>query len=186
MRIITGKVRGHKLITPKDWDIRPTSDRVKGSIFNIIQDYLYDAIVVDLFSGTGNLGIEALSRGAKKAYFIDANKESINIIRKNLYNTNLNDMAEIIHDDVIFAINKLAIKNVQADIIFIDPPYKQGLSQRALQDIAKKNILNDLGIIIVEHDKSEKLPEQIESLIKFRKKDYGSTGVSFYEEREEK
>lgn len=138
-----------------------------------------------MFSGTGNLGIEALSRGAKKAYFIDSNQDSINIINKNLHRTNLYPMAEIIYADVISGINKLAIKNVQADIIFMDPPYKKDFPVNVLKHITEKNILSSLGIIIVEHDKDEDLPEKIEPLIKFRKKNYGSTGISFYEEREE-
>ncbi|AKL95523.1 RNA methyltransferase, RsmD family [Clostridium aceticum] len=185
MRVIAGEARGLRLFTPKDLQIRPTSDRVKESIFNIVQNYLYDSIVIDLFSGTGNLGIEALSRKAEKVYFVDKNQESIDIIKKNLQKTNLITKSEILQSDVISAINRLAGRNVQANIIFMDPPYKQGLAIAALEEIAKNKLLQPSGMIIVEHDKDEDMPEEIGSILQFRSKSYGNTSATFYKLKEE-
>ena len=185
MRIIAGRFRGHKLIAPKNLNIRPTTDRIKESIFNIIQNHIYDSVVIYLFSGTGNLGIEALSRGATKVYFIDKNKESISIIKKNLEKIDSTNMSNIIHDNVISGIKKLSKDNVQANIIFMDPPYKKGLVENVLEHIDKSNILSSNGIIIVEEDSSEDLPENIGNLFIFRQKKYGNTSISFYKEREE-
>lgn len=185
MRIIAGKARGLKLITPRDLQIRPTSDRVKESVFNIIQNNIYDSIIIDLFAGTGNLGIEALSRNAKKVYFIDGSKDSIDIIKENLAKTNFISQAEVISTDVVAGIYRLAEKDVQADIIFMDPPYNKGLALVALEHIASKNLLNSSGIIVVEHDKIENMPEEMDIIIRFRRKDYGNTSVSFYKQKEE-
>ncbi|AOY77360.1 16S rRNA (guanine(966)-N(2))-methyltransferase RsmD [Clostridium formicaceticum] len=185
MRIIAGEARGLRLFTPKDLQIRPTSDRVKESIFNIVQNYLYDGTVIDLFSGTGNLGIEALSRKAQKVYFVDKSQESIEIIKKNLHKTNFISKAEVLHADVVSAIHKLANKNVQADIIFMDPPYKQGLAVVALEEIIRNKLLHPLGIVVVEHDKNEDIPGEIDSILQFRCKNYGNTSATFYKQKEE-
>lgn len=185
MRIIAGKARGLKLITPKNLEIRPTSDRIKESVFNIIQSSIYDSIIVDIFAGTGNLGIEALSRNAKKVYFIDRNKDSIEIIEQNLAKANFTSQAEVICGDAITGINRLIEKDVQADVIFMDPPYKKGLGVMALEHIANKKLLNSSGIIVVEHDKIENMPEETGVIILFRRKDYGNTSVSFYKQKEE-
>ncbi|SES66421.1 16S rRNA (guanine(966)-N(2))-methyltransferase RsmD [Natronincola peptidivorans] len=185
MRIIAGKARGYRLITPKDFKIRPTSDRVKESIFNIIQNYIIDGIVIDLFAGTGSLGLEALSRNAEKVYFVDKDKDSIDIIKQNLSKMNLLAKGEIIHADVISAINNLTEKKVQADIIFMDPPYNKGLGNAALEDIDTSELLAPSGRIIIEHDKSEDMPIEMNKLHQFRRKDYGNTSVSFYKQKEE-
>ncbi|MCC5911984.1 MAG: 16S rRNA (guanine(966)-N(2))-methyltransferase RsmD [Clostridiaceae bacterium] len=185
MRIIAGKARGHRLETPSNLKIRPTTDRIKESIFNIIQKHLYDSIVIDLFSGTGNLGIEALSRNSNKAYFVDNSQESIDIIKSNLDKTRLRDQGEVIRGDVRVALNKIASKGVQADIIFMDPPYKKGLVIPTLEGIQSANLLKASGIIVIDHDKTEDLPEEINELIKYRSKGYGNTTVSFYKQKEE-
>ncbi len=185
MRIIAGRAKGYKLISPKNLDTRPTSDRVKESIFNIIQGKIYNKTVIDLFSGTGNLGIEALSRDAKMVYFVDKSRNSVNIIKKNLDNTNFLTRAEIILDDAVTAIGKLGQRNVQADIIFIDPPYNKGLGEISIEYITKHKLLNSSGIIVVEHDKHEQMPDEIHGTLVFRRKDYGNTSVSFYRQKEE-
>ncbi|SDK43463.1 16S rRNA (guanine(966)-N(2))-methyltransferase RsmD [Natronincola ferrireducens] len=185
MRIIAGKARGLRLMAPKDLQVRPTSDRVKESIFNIIQNSLYDSIVIDLFAGTGNLGIEALSRNAQKAYFVEQSKTNIEIIKENLNKTRFTEIGEVINGDVIFSIHKLALKGVQGDIIFMDPPYNQGWPIKVLEEIYKKQIVTSSGIIIVEHDKNENLLDEVHGLFRFRKKDYGNTTMSFYKLREE-
>ena len=185
MRVIAGKARGHKLISPEGMDVRPTSDRVKESMFNIIQKKLVDSVVVDFFSGTGNLGIEALSRGAAKAYFIDKSPNSIKIIRENLEKTRLDPFAEVINQESELAVNTLVAKKVQADVIFMDPPYLKGFEDLMLQRIAEYELLTSDGIIVIEHDKTTEIRDEIDKFTRYRRNDYGNTSVSFYCYREE-
>ncbi|KAB3535220.1 16S rRNA (guanine(966)-N(2))-methyltransferase RsmD [Alkaliphilus pronyensis] len=185
MRIIAGMAKGHTLKPPKGIDIRPTSDRVKESIFNILQYNINDSIIIDLYAGTGNLGIEALSRGAQKCYFVDQDSNSIEIIKENLKKTKLSEGAEIIKSDSKAAINGFKTKNIMADLIFMDPPYDKGLIIPTLEAIGFNNVLNKEGIIIIEHDKNDSPPEAVSNLVKFRSKSFGNTCVSFYQLREE-
>ncbi len=184
MRVIAGRARGHKLISPEGLEVRPTSDRVKESIFNIIQRKLPDSKVMDFFSGTGNLGIEALSRGAAKAYFIDKSPKSIMVIRENLEKTRLIDQAEIVNMAAETAVAALAAKGLRADIIFMDPPYLKGFEELMLEKIALQGLLADEGIIVVEHSRTTIIKEDIK-FTRYRRNDYGSTSVSFYCYREE-
>lgn len=185
MRVISGKARGHTLKAPQGLNTRPTADRVKESIFNIIQTKLYDSIVVDLFAGSGNMGIEALSRNASKAYFIDNNKNSIQSIRENLKKTNLVNSSEIMQLDVLSAIEKLSIKGVKANIIFLDPPYSKGFIEPTLEMVFSSNILQSDGIVVVEHEKTDEVPNSIHNLEKYRTNKYGDVAVSFYKLEEE-
>lgn len=185
MRVISGKARGQSLKAPEGLNTRPTADRVKESIFNVIQSRLYDSIVIDLFSGSGNLGIESLSRNASKGYFIDNNKNSIQSITENLKKTNLIHDSIVIQMDVLSAIKKLNTQSVKADIIFLDPPYSKGLVTPTLDGIFSFNLLQDDGIVVVEHKKIDDIPESIGNLQKYRTNNYGDIAVSFYELREE-
>lgn len=185
MRVIAGIAKGHKLKSPRNLAIRPTSDRVKESIFNIIQNKVNESVVVDLFAGTGNLGIESLSRGARKVFFIDQSKYSIAIIKENLENVKLMAGAEVMHLDAIAAIKKLAIQNVKADLIFMDPPYFKGLIEPTLENIATYGLLNEGGLVVVEHDKGVAISDTIKHLTKFRRNQYGNTSISFYKNGEE-
>ncbi|SCY85170.1 16S rRNA (guanine(966)-N(2))-methyltransferase RsmD [Alkaliphilus peptidifermentans] len=185
MRIIAGKAKGHRLMPPKGIDIRPTSDRVKESIFNVLQATVIDSIVIDLFSGTGNLGIEALSRGAEKAYLVDQSPQSINVIEENLLKTRQTEFAEVIKSDAVSAIIKLTQIKVRADLIFMDPPYGKDLIIPTLEAISTNGLLKKEGIIVVEHDKDDPPPEVVSELVQYRSKKFGNTCVSFYRLREE-
>ncbi len=185
MRVISGKAKGFKLESPKNMSTRPTSDRVKESVFNTIQGDIYDKTIIDLYSGTGSLGIEALSRGARRAYFIENSRKCIKIIERNLRKTQLLSKSNIICADVIRAIIKLAKKNIKADIIFLDPPYNKNLARGTIEYICKYELLNPMGIIIIEHGKKENLPKEIDKTISFKGKYFGNTGVSFYRQKEE-
>lgn len=185
MRVISGKARGHALKAPQGLNTRPTADRVKESIFNIVQSKLYDSIVIDLFAGSGNLGIESLSRNASKAYFIDNNKNSIQSIRENLKKTNLVNSSIVIQTDVLSAIKKLSTQGVKANIIFLDPPYSKGFVTPTLEDIVSFEILQPDGIVIVEHNRADEVPESVHNLQKYRTNNYGDVAVSFYELKEE-
>lgn len=165
MRVISGKARGTKISTIESSKTRPTLDRVKESLFNIIQSNIKNTIVLDLFAGSGALGIEALSRGAKKAIFCDNNYESIKIIRENLEKTKLIDDAIIISKDYTDCLNHLSNKNEQFDIVFLDPPYKLDIAINALKLIINKNLLKDNGLIIIETDEKERELEEIQKLL---------------------
>lgn len=180
MRVISGKARGLKLNTPKNEDVRPTTDRVKESLFNIINGYIIDGDVLDLFAGTGSLGIECLSRGANKCVFVDVNKTSIDIVKSNIKKARVEDNAEILNIDYKSAIERVKNKNYKFDIIFMDPPYYENMFIDALKKIDESDILKDDGIIVVEHDTKQKFPESIGKLIKDRSKKYGNTTLTFY------
>ena len=180
MRVISGKVRGLKLDTPKNEDVRPTTDRVKESLFNIINPYIIDSNVLDLFAGTGSLGIECLSRGASSAIFVDVSKESINIVKSNIKKARVENESTILNLDFKSAINSLSSKNKQFDVIFMDPPYYKNMFSDALSAVDNNNLLKEDGIIVVEHDTVDKFPDNMGRLYKSREKKYGNTTLTFY------
>lgn len=153
MRVITGTARGRKLKEPAGMDIRPTSDNVKEAIFSIIQFDIEGRRCLDLFAGTGQLGIEALSRGAASVTFVDENREAIKLIRENLDRCKMT--GEVVQTEGVGFIGR----NGKYDIIFLDPPYDTGLLESALEKIVKFDILNDGGIIICESRQEKTIPE---------------------------
>lgn len=157
MRIITGTAKGLVLKTPKGLSTRPTSDRIKESVFSILNGMIdfNDKIILDLFAGTGALGLEAMSRGGTQAVFVDF--ETANVIRDNVTRARFDDKVEIIRGDVFKSIKKLANNQRQFDLIFCDPPYNKGLWQRTLLDIDNLNLLNSEGLIVIEHGVDESL-----------------------------
>ncbi len=180
MRVITGKSKGSKLIAPKGLHTRPTSDMVKEAIFNILGDIPDESQVLDLYAGSGNIGIEFLSRGANRCYFIDNNANSINSIRENLERTRLADQAFVYKNIAEKAINTLGSRGIVFDFIFLDPPYEKEIVVPILEKISNSKILNDEGTIIVEHESKLALPEYINNLIKKDMRKYGGTTISFY------
>ncbi|QUH26228.1 16S rRNA (guanine(966)-N(2))-methyltransferase RsmD [Serpentinicella alkaliphila] len=185
MRVISGKAKGLKLIPPNDMKVRPTTDRIKEAIFSSIQGYIDGSVILDLFAGTGSLGIEALSRGSSKAYFVDSSKESIKIINDNLGSTKLKDDAEVLFMDAKLAIKKLARDDVKLDIIFLDPPYREALIESIIIDLVDNNLVKENTIIIAEHEIELALSEEIKSFYKFKEKKYGKIIISFYRSEEE-
>ncbi len=161
MRIISGQARGTILYTLEGDSTRPTLDRVKESLFNIIQSKIKESIVLDLFAGSGALGIETLSRGAKKLVLCDKSKQAINIIKKNLEKTRLSKNAIIINDDYKNAIKKMEDK---FDIIFIDPPYMEDIAVKSVKDIIENNLLNEEGLIILETDDEQREIQQLQKI----------------------
>lgn len=159
MRVISGKARGKKLISIDSINTRPTLDRVKESLFNIIQFDIMDAVVLDLFAGSGALGIEALSRGAKKAYFCDKSYETIKYIKKNIEATRLEENSTIINKEFTESLKELAKKGEKFDIVFLDPPYKTDFGIKAIEEIFRFNLLSKDGIIILETDDENKKEE---------------------------
>ena len=183
MRIITGKLRGRKLKSPKNFDIRPTSDRVKEAIFSILNPFMNEnSVVADLFCGTGNLGLEAISRGAKTVYFSDSSRESIALAKENILACGVSDQAIILAGDFKQNLKKIGEK---VDIILLDPPYSSGLLLQSLQAIDELNILNDDGVVLCEHASKENLPESIGGLQFFKIRKYGSVSVTLYQKMKE-
>lgn len=181
MRIITGSARGAKLKAPKGQNTRPTADRIKESLFNILGSFVYDKAVLDLFSGTGNLALESLSRGATSAIMVDSSAESISVIKFNAEHTHLIDKATIIKSDVFAAIKNFSQKKLKFDIIFCDPPYHKELCLRSLELLATHPILSENGIIIMEHALEDILPENYQQFTLLRRQKYGSTTqISIY------
>ncbi len=152
MRVISGSKRGAKLLFIENDCVRPTTDRVKEAVFNIIQFQVRGARVLDLFAGSGGLGIEALSRGAERAVFVDHGKETFAILRKNLEKTGFVNLAEC---KLIEFDSYLRAAREQFDLIFLDPPYHQGLAEQALQLIAERKLLQPEGTIVLECDGDE-------------------------------
>ena len=180
MRIISGSRKGLRLKTPKNQNIRPTQDRIKESLFNILGIIDENSIVLDLYAGTGNIGIEFLSRGAMKCYFIDNSYEGINLIRENINISNFNEKSYIYKKDVLKSLDFFSKNGIVFDYIFMDPPYRQNLPGKTLEIISKKNVLKDNGIVVVEHEKKLSLGNRILNLIKTDERDYGDKIISFY------
>ncbi len=179
MRVISGSKKGHKLKTPKNHNVRPTEDRVKESIFNIIGQIGQDWIILDGFGGTGSIGIEFLSRGAKLSYLVDNSRDTIGLIEENLKHTKLLDRSILINKDIFLAIRGFANKGLKFDFIYLDPPFKQeGFIEGLLEAIAEKNILADNGKILLEHEKELVLKETNDfKIYDYRK--YGSKAITF-------
>lgn len=184
MRVISGKVRGLKLNTPKNEDVRPTTDRVKESLFNMINAYIMDSDILDLFAGTGSLGIECLSRGSNRCVFVDKSKESIDIVKSNIKKARMDEQSTIMNIDFKNAIKTLGNKNERFDVIFMDPPYYKNMFIDALSAIDENNLIKDDGIIVVEHDTKNSFPDNIGKLYKSRDKKYGNTTLTFYKMEE--
>ena len=184
MRVISGKAGGLRLKSLREITTRPTADRIKESLFNIINPIVKGAKVLDLFAGTGALGIEALSRGAESAVFIDKTRESISIIKDNLKHTNLEQLAEVYLTDYEAGLCKLSELNRKYDIVFLDPPYGKGHELKAIKKIIEFELLNKSAIIIVENEKKDKLPGELYETIKVDTRDYGRTAINFYKLKE--
>ena len=148
MRVISGSARGKMLESVPGMDTRPTTDRVKESIFNILQFHVIRANMLDLFAGTGQMGIEALSRGASKAVFVDASRKAISVITKNIAAARVQDRAQVIQADFIQALQRL--QGQKFDVIFLDPPYGGKLLNSALKSVESFDILSTDGIILCE------------------------------------
>ncbi len=183
MRIIAGSAKGRKLFSPGGARIRPTSDRVKEALFNILSGLLgsfADCTVLDIFAGTGNLGIEALSRGASRAVFIDSHRDSVALVKRNLELTGFLDKSRVICRDAPAALRTLEDAGESFRLVFIDPPYQGGLLDNVLEFLAASELLDDGSIVIAEHSTRETLRSELGSLRQFDGRTYGDTVLGFY------
>lgn len=177
MRVITGKARGVSLKTPDGLQTRPTSDRVKEALFSIIQFDIPAAAVLDLFGGTGQLGIEALSRGAKRAVFVDHSQDACELIKENLRRTRLSQDAQVIRSDYLQYLHRSKEK---FDIILLDPPYAEVFLENALNCIAEIDILHSGGIIVTERPLGKELDCEFQGYTRSRDYKYGKTLITLY------
>jgi len=185
MRIISGEAKGRKLLSPEGMGTRPTLDRIKESIFNIIQNKVYGSVVIDVFAGTGSLGLEAVSRGAKECYLIDKGETTFKYLKQNVENFNFTDRCKCLNIDSYSALESLINKNISFDLIFIDPPYLKDMIPPTVDIITRGNLLKKDGLIVCKIDTKENLYEgnlRIK-LTDYRK--YGNTTVCFYKHLED-
>lgn len=179
MKIISGTLKGRNIEGYNIEGTRPTMDRVKESLFGMIQDYIKDSTVLDLFAGSGNLGVEAISNGAKIAYFIDNNPEVIKVLNKNIANLDIQSKSRVILSDWKKALNTFATQNIKFDLIFIDPPYAYDVYEKILNKVSTLNLLSDNGLIIMEHSNLY-LPTTYENLTLYKERNYGNKSINIY------
>ena len=177
MRVITGSARGISLRTPEGMQTRPTSDRVKEALFSIIHFDIPGANVLDLFAGTGQLGIEALSRGAKRAVFVDARDDACRLVRENLRRTNMENNASVIRADYMQYLKRC--KDC-FDIVILDPPYAEVFLENSLKIITEIDILQSGGIIIAERPLGKALPWEFSGFTRSKDYKYGNTLLTVY------
>ena len=177
MRVITGSARGVQLKTPEGLVTRPTADRVKEAMFSIIQFEIPGAAVLDLFGGTGQLGIEALSRGAKSAVFVDAGEPACRLIRENLKRTRLEGQGKVVRSDYMDYLSRC---REQFDIILLDPPYAEVFLENALKRITEIDILRSNGIIVTERPMGKELPWEFQGYQRSKDYKYGKTLLTIY------
>ena len=177
MRVITGTARGRVLRTLEGEDVRPTTDRVKEAVFSIIQFEIEGRRVLDLFAGSGQLGIEALSRGAREAVFVDARRDACQVVRENLSKTRLAERAQVVQMDYL---SYLGTGRGRFDLVFLDPPYAEVFLENALKRISEIDILTDGGIIICEARRERQLPDMTAPYVKRKEYSYGKVKVCIY------
>ena len=176
MRIIAGKYKGRRLQTPDNYDIRPTTDKVKEAMFSILAPDITESICADVFAGTGNLGLEALSRGAAKCYFFDNSRTSIGIIKTNIDHCKA-EGAVVYAGDSIKNLEKIREK---VDIFILDPPYEAELYEKSFRKIRQLELLSENGIIVAEHEKRRDFPDEMEGFHKIKDRKYGHIILSLY------
>ena len=179
MKVISGTLKGRNIIGYDIVGTRPTMDRVKESVFGMIQNNLKDSIVLDLFAGSGQLGIEAISNGAKLCYFTDNNSEVIKILNENINKLNIKDKTKVILTDWKKFLNECNTKNLKFDLIFVDPPYDYDVYEKILEKVSNLDLLNDNGLIILEHANLS-LKDRYNNLTLYKERNYGNKSVNIY------
>ncbi|MCX7920378.1 MAG: 16S rRNA (guanine(966)-N(2))-methyltransferase RsmD [bacterium] len=201
MRIIAGIAKSQKLKSIRGLRVRPTSDRVKESLFSILGSKIVNARVLDLFAGTGNLGLESLSRGAAFAVFVDNDIQSINVIKQNIANLGFTKSTFVVHGELPailkyikkkleFRSQKLAFRNlasescdsqIEFDVVFLDPPYLDDLELPTIEALIVHRLLNSNALVVVEHHKKTDMPVTIRHIRRIRQEKYGDTIITFYQ-----
>lgn len=182
MRVIAGLAKGHKLKSLKGLKTRPTLERIREAVFNVLGSKVLDVIVLDLFSGTGAIGIEALSRGAGFCYFNDSDRNAKEIIQQNLLHCRLQEKARLYSMDALQLIDFLnKQQNIILGLVYIDPPYNIGIYESILAKLEKSSLLNETSIVIAESNNKTMLPDRTGNLELIRKNTYGDTIIWYYQ-----
>ena len=179
MRVITGTAKGRVLETLSGDDVRPTTAKIKESVFSMIQFQIQGRNFLDLFAGSGQMGIEALSRGAASATFVETRRQAVATVKKNLQTTKLSENAQVFNMD---SISFLSMKKGEYDIAFLDPPYKTGLLQKAMELLP--SLMKKSGVIVCENPMEEELPEQFSDFLLDRQYRYGTIRISTYRHKD--
>ena len=179
MKVISGTLKGRNIEGYNMEGTRPTMDRVKESLFAMIQDYIKGSTVLDLFAGSGQLGIEAISNGANTCYFVDHSTEVIKNLNNNITNLNIKDKSHVILSDWKKYLNECANKGIKFDLIFVDPPYDYDVYEKILDKVSTLDLLNKDGLIILEHA-NLKLKDEYNNLTLYKQKKYGNKSVNVY------
>ncbi|MBQ4371701.1 MAG: 16S rRNA (guanine(966)-N(2))-methyltransferase RsmD [Firmicutes bacterium] len=183
MRVIAGELKGRRLRSPEGRDVRPTTDKVKEAVFSMLLPYMEEGFTaIDLFAGSGGLGIEAISRGAGLVYFSDSSRDSIALVKENLAHCNVLEKGVLLLGDF-----KSNIKRIRgrADVVFMDPPYADGFLLPALDALDARDSVAPGGAVVCEHSKREELPDEYAGFRKVRDRLYGSIAVTIYEREAE-
>ncbi|GGG12745.1 16S rRNA (guanine(966)-N(2))-methyltransferase RsmD [Paenibacillus abyssi] len=185
MRVIAGEAKGRPLKAVPGNHTRPTTDKVKEAMFSMIGPFFDGGIALDLFAGTGGLGIEALSRGVERAVFIDLDRHSIEVIRRNVEAAGMTGRAEIYKNEAERAIKLLQKRELSFSLVFLDPPYKLKNADALMLELAQRGMLEEDAIIVVEHESGHRYAEQFGGFEQYKQSQYGETTVSVYAYRPE-
>jgi 16S rRNA (guanine966-N2)-methyltransferase len=181
MRVIGGQLRSRRLKSPGKLAMRPTSDPLRETLFNVLGPAIEDSLFFDLYAGTGAIGIEAISRGAREAIFVESHKGAANLIRQNVESLKIESRVEVIEADAVRALEVLAQRKLVADFIFLDPPYAEAEERlRVLEFLDESHLVAPSGIVIVEHSVKTDLPERFDGLELSRLLEQGDAALSFY------
>ena len=180
MRVFGGTLHGRRLQTCRVAALRPTSEKIREALFNILSPLSFDGPILDLFAGTGSFGIEALSRGMKRAVFVERNAVIISLLKKNLKNCRLEEKAELIGLPVSKGLKILKTRDEKFSLIFLDPPYQKQLAGKTLLEISEAQLVRQDGLVIVEHSSKERIEARYGSLKMEDQRTYGQTLVSFF------
>lgn len=184
MRVISGTARGRSLKAVPGMGTRPTTDKVKEAIFSMIGPYFAGGAVLDLFAGTGGLGIEALSRGMTEAVFVDKDKQSVDVVRENLAACRLLESAQVYRNDAERGLKALAKRKAGFDLVFLDPPYRLKTADGLMEDMHELGLLRPGAIIVVEHASEHRYPEKFGPFCRRRLAVYGEAAVAVYDYEE--
>ncbi len=181
MRIIAGQFRSRKLAAPPGVTTRPTSDRLRETLFNVLAPALADTVFLDLYAGSGAVGIEAISRGARQVYFVESDRKAVRTIRDNLKSLAIEEGFEVLEREVIMALRLLDSQVVRCDVVFLDPPYGfHGAYEQVLGFLSQSRLLHGESIVIAEHDKHFDLGDTVGALTRYRTLKQGDAVLSFY------
>ncbi len=184
MRIIAGIFRSRTIKAPRGDEVRPTSDRVRESLFSILADEIEGSSVLDLFAGAGTLGIEAVSRGASLVTFVEVSSKVARVLKANLASLGVEDRAVVFERDVFEALKELSRRGARFGVVFMDPPYSEGIAGRAMEALAESGVVQEGGTVVAEHESGGPLLEKYGALDLSRRARFGETALSFYRREE--